>query len=609
MDIGIEKYSIRICLKLILAISVFGCSINNKTGKGLDSEIPSLNGSGVVYRSTFTYEFLNTAKTDTIVDFQHYAVPEQAAFPTNTFEGRLRFGDLGRRGTNKFIIEDSTSAISQDEWADILLFDFEFIQQGSYIIPLKRGFQMNEGTYYEFIVEPGRVWDENGDNGYSRVSIPFALKEKNQNCIYNGAMSFLFKNDGSTSSLVFQTASETCPYRKVNIWGTVKADYTPYPIPEKEQYIEKYIREVKGRIPVKPISELEKDYPGADPIQFSSPTEVNSQDMTIYGFLIDGVHYLSTPETRYGTYPFPESLSIPSYSTAKSIAAGIGLMRMEKLYSGSSSTTIASVVPESVESGNWADVTFVNALDMATGNYLESRDTNDEDIYLETEWEGLNFFLDLDHQSKLSFSINRFPRKSTPGEQFAYHTSDTYLLGTAMNAYLRSIRNSPKADYFRDLVVEDILKPIGTSPGSWEIARTYDSVAQPFSGYGLVFLPDDIVKIGHFLLSGGIINGEQILDTKMLSDVMNASTSSVLSTSWNALKYSKGFWLLDLSEIQSFGNCLVSESELIPYMSGYGGIRVFLLPNGTVYYYFSDNFEYAGLEGVKESNKIRSFCN
>ncbi|GGK35680.1 hypothetical protein GCM10007962_32570 [Yeosuana aromativorans] len=111
------------------------------------------------------------------------------------------------------------------------------------------------------------------------------------------------------------------------------------------------------------------------------------------------------------------------------------------------------------------------------------------------------------------------------------------------------------------------------------------------------------------MLSGGIINGEQILDTKMLSDVMNASTSSVLSTSWNALKYSKGFWLLDLSEIQSFGNCLVSESELIPYMSGYGGIRVFLLPNGTVYYYFSDNFEYAGLEGVKESNKIRSFCN
>lgn len=594
---------------LILAMSVFGCSVNEETGKRLDSEIPSLHGSGDVHRSFLTYEFLNTAKTDTIVDFQHYAVPEQAALPSNTFEGRLKFGDLGRRGINKFIIEDSTSAISQDEWADIQSFDFEFVQQGSYIIPLKRGFQMNDGSFYEFIVESGRVWDENGDQGYSRVSIPFALKEKNQNCIFNGALSFLFKNGGSTSSLVFQIASETCAYRKINLWGTVKADYEPYSIPEKERFIGEYIREVKEHKPVKPISELAKDYPGTDPAQFSSPSGVTPQDMTIYGFFIDGVHYLGTPETRYGIYPFPESLSLPSYSTAKSIAAGIGLMRMEKLYPGSASTTIASVVPESVESGNWADVTFVHALDMATGNYLDSLDTNDEDIYLETEWEGLNFFLDLDHQSKLTFSSNRFPRKSTPGEQFVYHTSDTYLLGTAMNGHLRSLKSSPKADYFRDLVVEDILKPIGTSPGSWEIARTYDTAAQPFSGYGLVFLPDDIAKIGHFLLNGGKINGEETLDSKMLSDVMNASNSSVLSTSWDALKYSKGFWQLDLSAIPSFSDCLESESGLIPYMSGYGGIRVFLLPNGTVYYYFSDNFEYAGLEGVKESNKIRSFCN
>ena len=39
---------------------------------------------------------------------------------------------------------------------------------------------MNEGSFYEFIVESGRVWNENGDQGFSRVSIPFALKEKNQ---------------------------------------------------------------------------------------------------------------------------------------------------------------------------------------------------------------------------------------------------------------------------------------------------------------------------------------------------------------------------------------------------------------------------------------------
>ena len=39
-------------------------------------------------------------------------------------------------------------------------------------------------------------------------------------------------------------------------------------------------------------------------------------------------------------------------------------------------------------------------------------------------------------------------------------------------------------------------------------------------------------------------------------------------------------------------------------MSGYGGITVALMPNGSSYYYFSDNNEFAWSATVKESNKL-----
>ncbi|WP_300435498.1 hypothetical protein [Christiangramia sp.] len=39
------------------------------------------------------------------------------------------------------------------------------------------------------------------------------------------------------------------------------------------------------------------------------------------------------------------------------------------------------------------------------------------------------------------------------------------------------------------------------------------------------------------------------------------------------------------------GTDLGTKNGGIPYMPGYGGIKIILLPNNTVYYYFSDNFD------------------
>ena len=80
------------------------------------------------------------------------------------------------------------------------------------------------------------------------------------------------------------------------------------------------------------------------------------------------------------------------------------------------------------------------------------------------------------------------------------------------------------------------------------------------------------------------------------------------TTSYNGLNagsdsYDNGFWI---SKADAALGC--SGAKCIPFMSGFGGISVVLLPNNMVYYFFSDNAEYTFSDTAKELNRIGNFC-
>lgn len=582
---------------IVFIFLLWSCSATKSLFREADPGLNSVNGNGNVKRTALDFRFMNSANKDTIVDFVNYALPPGAHFPSNTFEGKLTLNHLDISG--KFLqIKGRYRDSGDGAWKHLPPFDYEFIQSGSHIIPIKRGYIENEHPVWEYILEPGRVWDEKGDNGFSRVAIPFTLKQKNQNCLHNGVLMFLFKNNGSISKVTYQIASETCAYFKFDMWGTISANYTPFQIASGEKYISDYVSEVKGRMPVRPISDLGKYYAGANPQQFAAPKGVSQKDMTFYGFVIDGVNYVGGCQTRKGKYPFCEVLDVPSYSTAKSISAALGLMRLEKLYPGANKQFIGNLIPACGANGNWKDVTMENALDMSTGNYDSLKAFADEGAP-HTQ----RFFSSETHMGKIDYSCNIYPRKSPPGTEWVYHTSDTYILGTAMNAYLKMVTKNPQADYFSDILVKDIFEPLGTSPTFKKQQRTYDSVAQPFSGFGLIFHYDDVAKIGQFLNNGARIDNQEMLDKKMFSSVMQPDGNSGLKATATT-RYDNGFWLQNI-DIPGTGIANIYVSN----MEGYGGIKIFLLPNNTVYYYFSDNYEYVWKEGITESNHIRPFIN
>lgn len=346
------------------------------TSQPPSNELPSsarldaiLTGSGVVDRNLLTYNDLMTDTSTGPVDDSAFALPEAAAAPAVVFEGRLDISAAGEIGGFELIRDDLNYAADPAR-LQLPEFDLEFVQDGSYLIPVTQGLVITGHPYWNYIVGPGRIWQEDSDHGYARASFPFALVERNQNCTHNGVLAFLF--DGTHVSQVrYQIAQETCLYFKFDLWGQAAASYTPEAIPEAAALKAAHAVEVANRLPAKPISALAIDYPlsGVNLAQFGSG--IIPQHMTAYGLVINGINYVSGCLTRFGEYAYCESLSLPSYSTAKSAFAGLALMRLGQKYgSGVADLLIRDSVPESAQAaGDWTAVTFRNTLDMATGNY------------------------------------------------------------------------------------------------------------------------------------------------------------------------------------------------------------------------------------------------
>lgn len=558
-----------------------------------------LTGNGSVSRSNLSVSFLTGSGTLNLMNYSNYALPAAAANPTNTFQGRLT---LSGESTTGSVTEVGGNNNLQyyAQAANLPEFEFDFVQHGTHFIPVTRGKVNTTHPHWIYILEPGRVWNETSDNGYSRVAFPFTLQERGSDCMWNGVMTFLFKDGGMVSDVAYQIASETCYYLKANFWGRLDATYTPATISGAAGIRSSYETEVARRMPVKPLSALATDYPGTGVTIANIGSDVTAAHMSLYGIAYNGVHYVGTCQTRYGIHPFCEVLDVPSYSTAKSVFGGYGLMRLEQKYAGTQRTLGIDEWVGECSGSQWDAPTFEQALDMATGNYTSSGITTDEASTAMAN----GFFAVGTHALKVGFACS-YPYKAAPGTQFIYHSTDTYLLGRAMNQYYRSQAGS-SADFFDDVMVDEIYRPLGLSPTSYVTSRTQDTAAQPFTGYGLVYVRDDIVKLGEFLNKAqGKIQGEQTLDAGMVSATL-ALGSGGLSAGSSADRYNNGFWYYDIKQAGSSYGC--SASKWIPYMSGYGGISVVLFPNGMVYYQFSDNGQLTWSKTALELNKIAALC-
>ena len=561
-----------------------------------------LPGTGAVARTDANLGYAALMGSSTkLVDYAAFAVPKNAANPSQIFKGTLTLNDLGTTGN--FSEQGTSRAAFYKDPDHLPAFSFQFIQTGTHIVPITRGLIDTSHPNWSYILEPGRVWEEADDQGYARAAIPFSLQEKSANCTHNGVMSFLFKSDGSVSKVAYQIAGETCQYFKFNMWGLAAASYTPQTIDNAAETISAYQAEVAARMPTRPIEQLVTDFPASGIVSANIGSEQSPSARSLWGVAIDGINYVGGCETRHGTYPFCEVIDLPSYSLAKSVAGAIGLMRIEKKYEGDQSAMTIQATVGPCTGNQWSDVTLLNTLDMSTGNYASAGYEVDEGSAKASS----DFFRVNTYSQKVAHACS-YSRMSAPGTTWVYHTSDTFLLGSALSTIYQQ-REGDTKDYYRDLLVTELWKPLKMSPTTWTSTRTVGNVAYPFTGYGLTFHHDDMVKIGEFLnKNNASIGGVQMLDSTLYNQAMQRTSNHGLIAGAASFRYLHGFWAWNAGSADS-GAAVCPTAKWIPFMSGFGGIGLVLLPNDMVYYYVSDNHEYGFKKAVIELNKIRSICN
>lgn len=433
-------------------------------------------------------------------------------------------------------------------------------------------------------------------SGYSRkienssaslVVMPFSLIHKNANCTHNGIFIFAY-NDNTTSNAVAQISSETCAYYKfdyVSVFGTTfsKQDIN------FENNFYNYHAWNKTVADTAPILKLYSSYDIESP-SFADNRDFIPANVSLYGLIDGDAHYSSECTTRAGMYPFCDQLLLPSYSLAKSIAGTLSVWLIEQQHEDFSKKKVSDVLEE-CNSNRWKDVTVENLSDMATGNYYQKTHDLDERSSKHLEF----IYSATTNQAKLNLACTMFPKRKSPGKEFVYHTSDTYILGAVLSEFI----GTDGENYF-EKVLAPFFKELGLSEAAQYSLTTDDAASQPYTGWGMFFVRDDIFKLSNFLHQKKMSDQSSFLHDALNPDDTN-SYSAIPSAN---IFYNNGFW----SRKYEKGEFGCSSETWIPFMSGFGGITVALLPNNMTYYYFSDGYTYSWDKAVRAANRIKPFC-
>ena len=449
-------------------------------------------------------------------------------------------------------------------------------------IPENRSIIRSMHHFWDIQIGVGKSWLIKKD--ITRVSLPFTFIEKNANCVHNGVLIFDIQLN-EISKGYFQIGGETCLYFKYDFIGEINIEV------EDKDYNEKSVNEYKSwktnQFPIKSITSL-----GDSSKSFGAEKEVKPMFMSVYGYFDGKNHYRGGCSTRWGRYPHCSQMLLPSYSLAKSIYASLALDELEKNYPGIRKAKIIDHVPE-CSNKKWKGVTFEHALDSAVGHYRNEKHPLDEALISER-----GFFTSLTHAEKIKLACGLFSKKDKPGKKFVYHSTDIYILGTALNNFIKSA-NSPNSDLY-----EDIMKPLwdnlSLSHALNKSQRTADSINQTFTAWGLFFLSTDIVSIGNYLREIAEENPQTLMGSSLQLNNKDRGLDAFSGIKF----YNNGFWARKLPGFQV--GC--KQDVFIPYMEGYGGIVVALMPNGHLYYFFSDGDQFSWSKAAKASSKIKSFC-
>ncbi len=487
-------------------------------------------------------------------------------------------------------------------------FSVEFFTYEDNLVSVQREVLLSPGekSFWKIILSPGKVWSEPDDDGMSRASFPFVLAAEDTSETHNGIATFVF-NDAQVSSFRFQVTQETAAWRQVDYWGQSPMDYVPGLLKDREALMVQFEEEISTRIPIRSWSDLAENY---DPqlLETFNGGNILPSGLSTSGLILNDTIYLQPCHTRYGPFPYCESMRHGSFSVMKSMGAAIAMLRLAEKYGPEVfELRIADYVEVTADHDGWEEVTFADALNMATGigddlpervdpNVMLSDEEGDEQIF-----NGFMEALSAQDKADICFTAGDYPWG--PGEVARYNSCHTFILSMAMDSFLKSMEGAD-ADIW-DMVLEEVYRPIGIYHAP--IMRTIEpdgSRGIPQFWVGLYPTVDDVAKVAILLRNGGQHEGQQLLHAGKVAEALRQTDVSGLPTGetndYGEGAYHMSFWSMPYRSA-------AGDLYQIPYMSGFGGNRVILNPNGIITFQFADAHIYGFESMVKVADGMDAF--
>ena len=472
---------------------------------------------------------------------------------------------------------------------------------GDRLVPRRRGIlpTARDGARWNIILEPGRIWSEPGDNGWSRASIPFLLTDPKGGGGRNGLATFLF-NDHEISPLRFQVVKEASARNHLDLWGMAELRYEPKRIDGRAEVISAFERELAERVEIHPWADLEARFGAALVAPFDG-TAIRPE-ISHSALIVDGEVYGTACRTRYGPYPYCREMRHGVFSVTKTLAGLLGLLRLAEKYGPEVlDLKVADYVDIEAAHDGWKDVTFEHALSMVTGigsveptrvsHYVDAEDTPGENAF----WQAQSA------QEKLA-TVSTFANYPWgPGEVFRYTNSGPFVLGAAMEAFLQA-KEGPDARLWQ-MMNDEVFRPIGIP--ELPIVHTIEELDRPglpLMAVGAFVTLDDIAKIERLIRNEGRHDGVPLLHAATLRETFHQGDRRGYPTGWRNdqgdVSYFRSLWV---TPQKSRVGCMAP----IPGMSGSGGNTVLLMPNGVTAVRFAGGNDDDPDSGTFDSSHMR----
>jgi hypothetical protein len=491
--------------------------------------------------------------------------------------------------------------------------ELDFVSHDGFLVPADRDILIpdDSDSYWQIQVSPGRTWSEPGDAGWSRAAFPFLLTSIIENESYNGVATFLYR-DGEVSALRYQLVHQLAPFMiqtRFIAAGQAEVGYRDF-TDDREQISRSFEAELADRLAWRDWSVLEERY-GADLLaDFNSGVD---PDLTITsGLVIDGEVYVRSMDTPWGPYPFPREMRHGVWSVTKTAAGMLTLMRMAQKYGDEIlDYRIRDYLDVTATHDGWEDVTFRNAMSMATGigmgtlnvdpNVIGLGDSSNPDNAAGFD-KYMAWYLAPTLNEKLTevFRIPSYPWG--PGKHARYRDRDIFTLSAALESLLKK-KEGPDADLWQ-MMVDEVYRPIGIHHISMTRTREPQGRGTPILAWGIYVSIDDITKIAMLIQNGGMHDGVQILSKAGIAEALYETDVRGLPTGEHNVHGAKSYHLSLWQEpyVTESGKTVYA-----PRMRGYGGNIVQLMPNGMIGFRFGSGGRVALEQMTVIADKIRPF--